>query len=872
SALHEIPDKIAAFRSGGADYITKPFQVEEVVLRVENQLRLSRLSKQLIERNARLQREIEERKKAEEALRQSEDRYGAIVETQTELIARFQPDGTIKFINEAYCDYFGKSQIQLIDTRYQPFIVPDELGNLSTLLNTLSLDTPIGTIEHQVIVAGETRFLQWIIRAIFDSNGELLEFQSVGRDITERKRMENALRISQERLQLALEGSGMGLWDWNLATGDVYFSPEWKAMLGYGVDEIDNSIHAWEKLIHFDDLPKVWDMVNIHLEGGLSHYQMEYRMRSKSGEWKWIFSRAKVMEWDKLGEPVRMTGIHLDISDRKQVEEKLRRSEANLAIAQKLAHIGSWEFDVLTSELTWSEELFLIFGLDPNQPKPTYTELINYIHPDDQALWSKIASRTLKSGNYYEIDFRIVQPSGQVRYVEAKGKGIFNSTGKVIQLFGTVMDITERKQMEQKLRLSEKRYRHLFEGSVDGIAITDLTGRFIDCNASFQKMLGYSKDEVMYKTFQEITPAKWHEWETEIVENQILERGYSETYEKEYIRKNGAIFPIEVTSYCVFDDAGQPELMWGIVRDITERKQALEQLQQTQAQLVQNEKMASLGQLVAGVAHEINNPTSFIYGNIRPATEYAQDLLHLIKLYQQYYPNPVPEIAEQLELIEPDFIADDFPKLLTSMKEGAERISQIVLSLRNFSHLDRGECRFVDIHDGINNTLLILQHRLKQQPHRPEIRVIKDYGQLPFVECYPGELNQVFMNILTNAIDALEMQNKVWCMDNGNSDRASISTLHCSIPLIRIQTEVIESRSVIIRITDNGPGIKTEVQQKIFDPFFTTKPPGAGTGLGLSLSYRIIVDKHRGKMWCRSVLDEETEFAIELPLVQNVKV
>ncbi|HEY9650166.1 MAG TPA: ATP-binding protein, partial [Coleofasciculaceae cyanobacterium] len=256
---------------------------------------------------------------------------------------------------------------------------------------------------------------------------------------------------------------------------------------------------------------------------------------------------------------------------------------------------------------------------------------------------------------------------------------------------------------------------------------------------------------------------------------------------------------------------------------------------------------------------------------IRPASEYAQDLLHLIDLYRQYYPNPVPEIAEQLELIEPDFIADDFPKLLTSMQEGAERISQIVLSLRNFSHLDRGECRFVDIHDGINNTLLILQHRLKQQPHRSEIRVLKDYGQLPFIECYPGELNQVFMNILTNAIDALEMQDRAWRTANGNSEHYLMSNLNGSMPIIKIQTEVVESHSIIIRIIDNGPGIKAEVQQKIFDPFFTTKPPGAGTGLGLSLSYRIIVDKHGGKMRCRSILGQETEFAIELPLVQNVK-
>jgi signal transduction histidine kinase len=185
-------------------------------------------------------------------------------------------------------------------------------------------------------------------------------------------------------------------------------------------------------------------------------------------------------------------------------------------------------------------------------------------------------------------------------------------------------------------------------------------------------------------------------------------------------------------------------------------EQALIELQRSQTQLVQNEKMASLGQLVAGVAHEINNPTSFIYGNIYLASDYVQDLLHLIELYAKHYPEPVAEIAEQLERLEPNFIAEDFPKLLASMKQGVHRISEIVQSLRNFSRLDEMECKPVDIHQGIDNTLLILKHRLTQQSKRPKIQVIKEYSELPLVECYPSQLNQVFMNILSNAIDALE--------------------------------------------------------------------------------------------------------------------
>jgi signal transduction histidine kinase/DNA-binding response OmpR family regulator len=324
-------------------------------------------------------------------------------------------------------------------------------------------------------------------------------------------------------------------------------------------------------------------------------------------------------------------------------------------------------------------------------------------------------------------------------------------------------------------------------------------------------------------------------------------------------------------------------------------EQALKALQNTQAQLVQQEKMASLGQLMAGVAHEINNPTSFIYGNIYQANEYAEDLLYLLKLYQQNYPNPVVEIREQLEEIEPDFIAEDFPKLITSMKEGANRINGIVLSLKNFSRLDEAQCKEVDIHEGIDNTLLILQHRLKQRPGRCEIQVFKEYAELPLVECYPGQLNQVFMNLLSNAIDAVESLN-INLSGYVDSDpslvsinagleaippiQESNSTLCMTIeeveqePLtfyIKIVTELVENDKIAITISDNGSGILAKDLPKIFDPFFTTKPPGKGTGLGLSISYQIVVERHGGEFNCYSIPSQGTQFVIKLPLIQSQK-
>ena len=291
-------------------------------------------------------------------------------------------------------------------------------------------------------------------------------------------------------------------------------------------------------------------------------------------------------------------------------------------------------------------------------------------------------------------------------------------------------------------------------------------------------------------------------------------------------------------------------------------EQALSQLQATQAQLVQSEKMSSLGQLVAGIAHEINNPINFIHGNLSYASAYFYDLLSFLRLYQKHYPNPDAEILQQAEIINVDFIANDLPKLLSSMQRGSDRIRSIVLSLRNFSRLDEADMKPVDLHEGIENTLLILQHRLKVKGQNTEIQVLKEYANLPPIECYPGQLNQVFMNILTNAIEAFE--------------RFRVGTEESSSPAIAIRTGLLDRsdstqnfQNVLIQISDNGPGMTESVKSRIFDPFFSTKPVGQGTGLGLAISYQVVVKHHQGVLTCTSAPGQGTEFLIEIPIQQN---
>ncbi|MDY6784280.1 MAG: response regulator [Cyanobacteriota bacterium] len=293
----------------------------------------------------------------------------------------------------------------------------------------------------------------------------------------------------------------------------------------------------------------------------------------------------------------------------------------------------------------------------------------------------------------------------------------------------------------------------------------------------------------------------------------------------------------------------------------SELSRALEELKQTQLQLMQNEKMSSLGQLVAGVAHEINNPTNFIHGNLPPAEEHIQDLMTFLELYGECYSPPHPKIQAWMEKVDVDYLKEDLPKLMNSLKVGSDRIRKLVLSLRNFSRLDESTFRAVNVHEGLESTLLILQHRLKVRPDHPGIQVIRDYDSLPLVECYPSQLNQVFMNLIGNAIDALEERDR----------RRSAEDFRLCPSSITLRTQHLPHNAISICIADNGPGIEEHLRSQLFEPFFTTKPMGKGTGLGLSISYQIVTEKHGGKIYCQSAPGQGTEFAIEIPVWQDMR-
>ncbi len=435
---------------------------------------------------------------------------------------------------------------------------------------------------------------------------------------------------------------------------------------------------------------------------------------------------------------------------------------------------------------------------------------------------------------------------------------------------------------------AKHRAEHLFIAALDAMLIIDSRGEICKVNPAAELLFGLEATEILGEPISfflaelDQAPALWENLSEKILTQKY--RYYSDGQKQEM--KIPCVVEIAVSKYLNESDRTQEYI--AILRDITDRKYAeirlqkslddqeyltqqataqaqelektLQKLQNTQSQLVQTEKMSSLGQLVAGVAHEINNPVNFIYGNLTHVLTYSQYLLELVDRYQtwtkhQGIPDD-PEIQEFIEEIDLNFLQEDFPNVLHSMKLGAERIRQIVLTLRNFSRLDEADMKPIDIHEGISSTLLLLQHRIKSKPDHQKIQIIKDYGEIPLVECYAGQLNQVFMNLLSNAMDALqELEQDDYFLANQ------------VLPSITISTRKTDRDFVQISIKDNGGGIPEVVKAKIFDPFFTTKPVGKGTGIGLSISYQIVVDKHQGSIQCLSEVGSGTEFLVEIPIV-----
>jgi two-component system, NtrC family, sensor kinase len=563
--------------------------------------------------------------------------------------------------------------------------------------------------------------------------------------------------------------------------------------------------------------------------------------------------------------------------------EALRQSEERFRVIFEAAAIGISHTDLSGHILRANPKFCQIVGYSLD--KLLSMRFQDITHPTDLLTELPLQQKLLKlEQNNYHIEKRYIRQDGTFAWIQLTVSVICNSKGTPIEMIKVIEDISDRKLTEEALKQQQLFNQKIQEANPNSLYIYDLLEqRNIYTNRHAAETLGYSIGEIETmggKFLPSIVHPEDYNLLIQHIEN-IKSANENRIFEVEYRLKDTQNqwrwFRSRDTVFTYTED-NQPKQILGVAEEITYRKQAeiklrasekryrelaynaqkqakslkiaIQKLADTQAQLVHHEKMSSLGQLVAGVAHEINNPVSFIYGNINHIQEYAQDLLDLVLLYKQSYPESTPAVLEKARLVDIGFIQEDLPKILSSIKTGADRIREIVLSLRSFSRLDEAEMKVVNIHEGIDSALLILQSRLNRQANTTKIEVVKEYSAIEKIECYAGQLNQVFMNILNNAIDAI----------NDASDTSD----SCYQAKIKISTCTNKDNQVVVHITDNGCGMTEETRRRMYDPFFTTKPVGSGTGLGLAVSYKII-EKHGGKLECSSILGKGTKFTIKLP-------
>jgi PAS domain S-box-containing protein len=782
---------------------------------------------------AQLQQQIAERQQAEKALRESEERFRQLAEHIHQVFWMVSADyRQMLYISPAYeeiwqcsCQGLDKDPSSWFDA-----IHPEDQERVLTTIP--EIPERKYNLEYRIVRPdGSIRWIKSHAFPIQNEYGEVYRIAGISEDITERKLAQAEIIRSKDLLEALFNESADALFlvnpetlliaDCNQRAVELFEATSKDELLNIEGHTLQKQPFTPEQLSCIVD--------ELKLKG---FWSVELEYVTKKGNLFWGNLAAKPI--NVAGQNINLVRV-TDITDRKRAEEALRESlERERAFARAIQRMRQ-TLDIQTIFTATTSELRQLIKCD--------RVAVYRFNPD----WSgEFVSESVGADWISLVQEQANNAKLKERSLEDKHCTVktFDSKAGCDSVFGD-------SSLVQDTYLQETRGGAYSQGAsyrvVQDIYKAGFNSCYINLLERFQArayiivpiFLG-NKLWGLLATYQNSGSRQWKAAETKLVVEIGNQLGVALQQAELLVQIQKQSDAVRQSSQREKEKAQDLELTLG-------------ELRRTQAQLIHTEKMFSLGKMVAGVAHEINNPVSFIQGNLTPAREYFQDLLKLIKLYQQTYPNSTPEIQQLASLIDLDFLVEDWPKLMDSMQVGTRRIEEIVRSLKNFSRLDESELKPVDIHEGIENTLFILQHRLRPQGGRPAIKVIKDYSQLPLVTCYASQLNQVFMNLLSNAIDAIETQ---------SSPR---------VITIRTETrqEALENFSpefVVIQIADNGSGISEEVLHKIFDPFFTTKPVGSGTGLGLSISHQIVVEKHGGQLSCVSAPGEGTKMIVKIPV------
>ncbi|NEU78714.1 PAS domain-containing sensor histidine kinase [Nostoc sp. UIC10630] len=674
------------------------------------------------------------------------------------------------------------------------------------------------------------------------------------------------LKQLQDKLLLLIERNPLPLIEWNTAFQVIEWNLAAEQLFGYSKSEV-LGCQVSEIIVPEIERVQAIKIMELLIEEKVGGNNLSKNLTKHGIVMICDWCHTPITNMD--GKVISIVSTVQDITKVKSFENALHENEKTYqqildAITDMVLVKGA------KSRIIWANKAFRdYYGMSESQLQ----NMIDapFSEADHTLQYIKDDTYVFESGQTLEIPQEpVTRYNGEVRLFHTIKSAIRNELGQVIMTVGVARDISEHKQAEKE----QAKLLAILEAAPDFISTADLTGQVLYFNKAARRMLELGEEESLHKRNLSQNHPKWA---NEIIQNQGLPESVRVgdwVGETAVLKADGREIPISQVIIAHKSPEGEVEYFSTIARDISELKAAeedlrqkaedlertLKELQSTQAHLLQSEKMSSIGQLVAGVAHEMNNPLGFIAASVKQAKPTFADIVEHLKLYQEKFPTPGNEILIHAEEIDLEYSLEDFPEMIDSMTIACDRLKNISTSLRTFTRADQDYKKPFNIHQGIDSTILILKHRLKANEQRPKIEVITNYGNLPEVECFPGQLNQVFMNIIANAIDAL---------DESSTDR-SFREIKANPNRIMITTS-LENKQVEVKIADNGQGMSESIKQKVFDDLFTTKGVGKGTGLGLAIAQSIVVEKHGGTLNVNSTLGVGTEFVITLPILAQAQ-